>query len=169
VRGPKIIIHPEKLAAFQHAPLSISEEVGRLEQEHREYEDLLAFLSTAIMPNETEEDPRPDVATSAEEAGTSAPPTEYAKFESIDALHAHAPGLIEQHATGDKHVTMLKDDVRGEVWFVSKNDHHIVPKYTIMGSYGSGTLWAAQPRHQRSRAILPMPGRQVHGADHHLC
>ena len=32
VRGPKIIIHPEKLAAFQHAPLSISEEVGRLEQ-----------------------------------------------------------------------------------------------------------------------------------------
>ena len=120
VRGPKIIIHPEKLAAFQHAPLSISEEVGRLEQEHRQYEDLLAFLSTASMPNETEEDPRPDVATGTEEAGTGAPPTEYAKFESIDALHAHAPGLIEQHATSDKHVTMLKDDVRGEVWFVSK-------------------------------------------------
>ena len=72
------------------------------------------------MPNETEEGPRPDVATSAEEASASAPPTEYAKFESIDALHAHVPGLTEQHATGDKHDTMLKDDVRGEVWFVSK-------------------------------------------------
>ena len=140
VRGPKIIIHPEKLAAFQHAPLSISEDVSCLEREHRQYEDLLAFLSTASMPNETEEDPRPDVTTGAEEAGTGAPPTEYAKFESIDALHAHAPGLIEQVATGDKHVTMLKDDVRGEIWFLSKNDHHIVPKYTIMGSYGSGTL-----------------------------
>jgi len=90
VRGPKIIIHQRKLAAFQHAPLSISEEVGRLEQEHRQYEDLLAFLSTASMPNETEEDPRPDVATGTEEAGTGAPPTEYAKFESIGALHARA-------------------------------------------------------------------------------
>jgi hypothetical protein len=92
------------------------------------------------MPTETEEDPRPDVATGTKEAGTGAPTTEYANFEYIDALHAHAPGLIEQYATGDKHVTMLKDDVRGEVWFVSKSDHHIVPKYTIMGSYGSGTL-----------------------------
>ena len=54
VRGPTIIIHPEKLATFQHAPLSISEEVGCLEQDHRQYEDLLAFLSTASMPNETE-------------------------------------------------------------------------------------------------------------------
>ena len=80
------------------------------------------------------------MATSAEEACTSAPPTEYVKCEYIDALRAHAPGLIEQVATGHKHVTMLKDDVRGEIWFLSKTDHHIVPKYTIMGSYGSGTL-----------------------------
>ena len=56
VRGPKVIIHPEKLAAFQHAPLSISEEVRGLEREHSSYEDLLAFLATAE-PNTNEGDP----------------------------------------------------------------------------------------------------------------
>ena len=47
VRGPKITISQQKLAEFQHAPLSISEEVRRLEAEHQEYEDGLAFMASA--------------------------------------------------------------------------------------------------------------------------
>jgi hypothetical protein len=43
VRGSRITTSPEKFAEFQHAPLSISEEVRRLEAEHHEYEDRLAF------------------------------------------------------------------------------------------------------------------------------
>ena len=41
VRRAKIIISPEKLATFQHAPLSISEEVRALEVKHKQdFEDL---------------------------------------------------------------------------------------------------------------------------------
>ena len=58
MRGPKIIIHPEKLAAFQHAPLSVSEEVRSIEREHSKYEDVLAFLATATPFNSSEDDPR---------------------------------------------------------------------------------------------------------------
>ena len=51
VRGYNIIISPEKLAEFQHAPLIRSEEVRRLEAEHQEYEDLLAFM---LLPSQTQ-------------------------------------------------------------------------------------------------------------------
>ena len=84
--GPNIIIHPEKLAAFQHAPLSVSEEVRSLEREHLKYEEVLAFLATTNTPNPSEDDPRPEQGR--QQTST---PTEYAKFESIDALQAHAP------------------------------------------------------------------------------
>jgi len=59
VRGSRITISPEKLAEFQHAPLSMSEEVRRLEAEHHEYEDRLAFVASAITFSEPEVDPRP--------------------------------------------------------------------------------------------------------------
>ena len=147
VRGPKIIIHPEKLAAFQHAPLSVSEEVRSIEREHSKYEDVLAFLATAITPNPSEEDPRVEQKHEPESAST-----EYAKFESIDALQAHAPNLVEHVAMGDKSITMLRDDSRHEVWFLSKNDHHIIPKYTIMGAYGSGSLL---PRNTSNSDVVP--------------
>ena len=60
MRGSKITIRPEQLAAFQHAPLSVSEEVQGLEREHLNYEDLLAFLATGATPNPTKDDPRPE-------------------------------------------------------------------------------------------------------------
>ena len=62
----------------------------------------------------------------------------YATMESLAALEAVAPGLIENQCAGDKHVTMYKDDKRKEVWLLSKNDDHIVPKATICGGFGSG-------------------------------
>ena len=37
VRGPNIIIHPEKLVACHHAPLSVYQDVCGLEREHRTY------------------------------------------------------------------------------------------------------------------------------------
>ena len=86
VRGPKVIIHPEKLVAFQHAPLSVSEEVRGVERERSKYADVLASLATAITPSPSEDGPRPEQESKAR-AGT---PSEYATFESIDALQAHA-------------------------------------------------------------------------------
>ena len=50
VRGPKIIIAPEKLANFQHAPLSISEEVRALEVKHKDFEDMLSFMASPAGP-----------------------------------------------------------------------------------------------------------------------
>jgi hypothetical protein len=47
-RGSEITTSPEKLAEFQHAPLSIAEEVRRLEADRQEYEDRLAFMASAI-------------------------------------------------------------------------------------------------------------------------
>ena len=61
-RGPKIVIAPEKLAEFQHAPLSISEEVRKLEAQHLEYEDRLSFMTSTTNPNSADADrgPRED-------------------------------------------------------------------------------------------------------------
>ncbi len=58
--GSKIIIHPEKLVAFQHAPLSVSEEVRGLEPEHLHYEELPALLALGVRPNPSEDGPRPE-------------------------------------------------------------------------------------------------------------
>ena len=59
VRGSRITISPDKLAEFQHAPLSMSEEVRRLEAEHQEYEDRLACMAFAITAPEPDIEPRP--------------------------------------------------------------------------------------------------------------
>ena len=60
VHGPKIVIAPEKLAAFQHAPLGISEEACQLETKHQEFEDLLGFMATPMDAKapKAEKDPR---------------------------------------------------------------------------------------------------------------
>ena len=142
VRGPKIGIAPEKLAEFQHAPLSISEEVHKLEAEHQKYEDLLSFMASST-PNpqsvDAEEDPREDAG-----AGTAGTPNQesvdYVTMDSLSALEALAPGLIEHQCAGDKHVTMYKDERRKEVWLLSKLDDHIVPKATVFGGFGSGHM-----------------------------
>ena len=47
-------------------------------------------------------------------------------MESLSALEAFAPGLIEHQCAGDKHVTMYKDERRKELWLLSKTDYHIV-------------------------------------------
>ena len=49
-------------------------------------------------------------------------------MESLVALEAFAPGLIENQCGGDKHVTMYKDEKRKEVWLLSKTDDQIVPR-----------------------------------------
>ncbi len=131
------------MAAFQHAPLSISNDVRALEHEHNTYEDLLAFLASKDDPAVAEEDPRHQ---GGEGGGEETPnPTEFVKFDTLEALRAHSPNLIEHSAMSDKHVSMLKDDVRGEVWFVAKMDDHIMPKHTVLGGYGGGNLSARNP------------------------
>ena len=138
VRGPKIVIAPEKLAEFQHAPLSISEEVRCLEAKHKDFENVLEFMATQASPNpaSSDQDPR-------EDSGASPPNQESVDFitmESLAALEAFAPGLIEHQCGGDKHVTMYKDEKRKEVWLLSKTDDHIVPRGTMFGGFGSGHL-----------------------------
>jgi hypothetical protein len=136
VRGPKITISPEKLAEFQHAPLSISEEVRRLEAEHREYEERLAFMASASTKPEPESDPRPGNGDDKPKADSTA----YVTMASLAALEAFAPGLIENQCTSNKHVSMYKDEKRREVWLLSRGDDHIMPKGTVLGGYGGGQM-----------------------------
>ena len=103
VNGPKVAISPTKLAEFQNAPVSIQEEVRRLEGEHKSYEDLLSFLATKSAPPVDPEDPR------VEEGADPKPQEDLITFESEAALRAHVPDLIECTAQNDKHITMLKD------------------------------------------------------------
>ena len=67
---------------------------------------------------------------------------DYVTMESLSSLAAIAPGIIGNQCAGDKHVTMYKDEKRKEVWLLSKNDDHILPKATLLGGFGSGTLSA---------------------------
>lgn len=117
-------------------PLIISDEVRQLEAKHREYEDVLAFMVTPSNPNPAEEnkDPREDTEKSNTQS------TDYVTMESLAALEAFAPGLIDNQCANDKHVTMFKDEKRKEVWVLTKTDDHIIPKGTIFGGYGSGIL-----------------------------
>ena len=111
VRGPKITISQQKLAEFQHAPLSILEEVRRLEAEHREYEDRLAFMASASTNPEPESDPRPGNDDDKPKADSIA----YITMESLAALKAFAPALIENQCASAKHVSMYKDEKCKEV------------------------------------------------------
>ncbi|MFM7982958.1 MAG: hypothetical protein ACKPKO_26900, partial [Candidatus Fonsibacter sp.] len=61
VSGSNIKIYQDKLAEFQHAPSSISEEVRRLEADHTEYEYVLAFMASTNTNEEPASDPRPGI------------------------------------------------------------------------------------------------------------
>ena len=130
----------KKLATFQHAPLSISEEVRALEVKHKDFEDRLLFMASPAGPvKDPVKDPR-------EEPNPEGPAPEYLPtMDSLAALEAHVPGLLQHQSGGDKHVVMLKDDQRQEVWLLSKHSDHIVPKGTILGGFGSGQLTAGKP------------------------
>ena len=80
------------MAEFQHAPLSISEEVRRLEAEHQEYEVRLAFMDTATTTPEPDSDPRP---VNDNDGASKVDSTAYVTMESLVALEAFAPGLSE--------------------------------------------------------------------------
>ena len=110
----------------------------RLEENHtNNYEDTLAFMAVGA-PTAPEEYPSPEAAATAEAAAAGA--VDYPKFDSLAALEAHAPGLIEAQATGDTHVTDLTDDARKAVWMAAKNDNHIVATHTLIGGYGGGAV-----------------------------
>ena len=85
------------------------------------------------------ENPNPD------SSATESKPNDLPTMESLAALEAHAPGLLQHQSAGDKHVAMLKDDKRQEVWLLSKHSDHIVPKGTILGGFGSGQMTARKP------------------------
>ena len=51
IRGPTIVIVPDNLAQFQHAPLRFIDSLNVLERDHKEYKDLLAFMAHETTPN----------------------------------------------------------------------------------------------------------------------
>ena len=112
-----------------------------MEAKHRDYEDMLVFMATLTKPDsdDLQNDPR---GNSEAEASINSESVDYVTMESLAALEAFAPGLIENQCSGDKHVTMFKDEKRKEVWLLSKNDDHILPKATILGGFGSGHVGA---------------------------
>ena len=65
-------------------------------------------------------------------------------MESLAALEAFAPGLLENQCASDKRVSMYEDEKRKEVWLLSKGDNHIMPKGTVMGGYGGGHMSASK-------------------------
>ena len=109
------------------------------EAEHHEYEDRLAYIASAITFSEPEVDPRP---VNDNDDTSKADSSAYDTMESLAALEAFAPGLLENQCASDKHVSMYKDEKRKEVWLLSKGDNHIMPKGTVMGGYGGGHMSA---------------------------
>ena len=95
---------------------------------------MVAGVDAAPVPAE---DPWPGEPSKARNS------VDYTKFASLAALEAHALGLIQCQAMSDKHVSLLKDAVRKEVWLLAKNDDHIVAKGTLLGGYGGGSVMAA--------------------------
>ena len=84
-----------------------------------------------------EHDPR---VKGAEELPDEEHGSDYVTMESLAALEAHAPGLIEHQSLGDKHITMYKDVRLQELWLLAKNDDHIVPKTAVLGGFGAGQM-----------------------------
>ena len=94
-----------------------------LQEEHKQFEDLLSFMADvdANLPSNSDEDPRDTEQVEGYEK-------ELIKFESLAALQAHAPDLISNAAMGDKNVTMYKDAKCSEMWVVAISDNHILSK-----------------------------------------
>ena len=87
-----------------------------MEAERHEYEDRLAFMASAITCSEPGVDPRPV----NDNADTSkADSVAYLTMESLGALEAFAPGLLENQCSSDKHVSMYKDEKRKEARLLS--------------------------------------------------
>ena len=109
-----------------------------MEAEHQEYEDRLAFLASASTNPGPEIDPRPN----NDDDKPTTDNTAYVTMESLAALEAFAPSLIDNQCASDKHFSMYKDEKRKEVWLLSKGGNHIMPKGTMMGGYGDGAMSA---------------------------
>ena len=140
VRGPKIAISPEKLAEYQNAPLHISENVKTLETKHLEYEGLLQHMACGEPAPAAEADPRPNVDQPEPSPLADGPPADLITFESEEALKVHAKKTEEVTAMNDKHVTMIKDMVNKVIYFVARQDNHIMPANTVVGGFGGGIL-----------------------------
>ena len=140
VSGAKVVIDPEKLQQFTHAPADLSDELHELELQHKAYEEKLAFMADDdIRKGEGADDPRPDddpKPVDPEKEGA----TEWVKFDTLEALRNHAPSLTSHPAMGDKQVTLLRDDKRGELWVMSKDGDHTLNKNIVLGGFGSGSL-----------------------------
>ena len=141
VRGGKVVIAPEKLAVFQQAPHTISNIIGELEKEHLKHADLLSFMES--QPSAPVSDPRtnPEVSEDEEES------PDWMTLESEAAFMDKFKGdAITTHtAMGEKTVHLLRNETKGELWLLSKQDNITLPPWVCLGGFGSGVLKPYDP------------------------
>ncbi|MFM7982399.1 MAG: hypothetical protein ACKPKO_24070, partial [Candidatus Fonsibacter sp.] len=113
-----------------------------LEAERQAYEDVLARMASTSTKPDQHSGPRQGIEYDI----TKADNTAYVTIESLAALEAFAPHLIENPCASYKHVNMNKDDKHKYVWLLSKGDNHIKATGTIMGGYGGGHMSSCKSR-----------------------
>ena len=142
VRGGRVLISPDKLAVFQQAPHTVSNTIKELEDQHLKHADLLSFMET--QPNTPVPDPR---ANPDAEEGVEENPAEWMTLESEQAfLDKYKGDATTSHtAMGEKNVTLIRNETKGELWLLSKQDDITLPQWLCLGGFGSGVLKPNDP------------------------
>ena len=98
--GSKVMIDPEKLAAFQHAPVVLNDELRNLESTHKKsYEEMLAFMAESKVGEEgtDADDPRPEDPEEVPKDGN------WIKFDSLKGLEDHAQDITSRPVIAESH------------------------------------------------------------------
>ena len=142
VRGGKVLIDPAKLAVFQQAPLGVSNAIKELEVQHEPKTDILSFMETrADDPEQPPADPRHE---SEEEEGDH---PEWMKLATEAALHDHFKGdtMTSHTAMGEKNVTLIRNETKGDLWVMAKEDNITLRRWLCLGGFGSGLMKPHDP------------------------
>ena len=151
LHGPEIRIMTNKIQEFNQAPLDISDKVRKLEIEHQDYKDLLAFMHVSGQKEEdTEKDPRardpnPPLAQEAQ--------FDFVTSENEQVLKQKLENS-EECMAGDRHVLLIKDLKERSVYLLAKNDNHLLTANTMLGAFGGGAMC---PASESTLTNIPFP------------
>ena len=159
LHGPEIRIMTSKIQEFNQAPLDISEKVRKLELEHEDYKDLLAFMHAS---SQNKEDPEKDPR-----AGDPNPPLaqdrqfDFVTIENEQVLRQKLENS-EECIAGDRHVLLIKDVKERSVYMLVKNDDHLLPANTVLGAFGGGVMCPASESTLTNIPFQLMQGDRSH-------
>lgn len=149
LRGPKVVILPERLAEFQGAPLDVQDAVDSLRSTHeKEYEDLLSGMLQPKDPEVPGQDGTPKDGRGGDpNEDPTAKAAELVEYDSEEVLRANVR-IVAETKSAYKSIHLLRDD-KEVFYLVARADDEVLPIGTHLGGVGGGTVLDADVGQKR--------------------